>query len=36
VDPEDFPFLEQIVPHDPATVRLRYERDPEGFPWLDD
>jgi len=36
VDPEDFPFLEQILPHDPATVRLRYERDPEGFPWLDD
>ncbi len=36
VTPEDFPFLSQIAPHDPATLRKRAIADPEGFPWLDE
>jgi hypothetical protein len=36
VGPEDFPFLGQIRPHDPAVVRARAVADPEGFPWLDE
>jgi hypothetical protein len=36
VEPEDFPFLAQIRPHDPAVVRERGIADPDGFPWLDE
>lgn len=36
VAPEDFPFLAQIVPHDPAVIRERAIANPDGFPWLDD
>jgi hypothetical protein len=36
VTPADFPFLDAVVPHDPALVRERSARDPEGFPWLDE
>jgi hypothetical protein len=36
VDPQDFPFLSQIYPHDPAVMRERATRDPDGFPWLDE
>jgi hypothetical protein len=35
VEPEDFPFLGQIVGHDPRVVKERAARDPDGFPWLD-
>jgi hypothetical protein len=35
VGPEDFPFLSQIYPHDPAVVLERARNNPEGFPWLD-
>ena len=34
VTPADFPFLDSVLPHDPARVRERSARDPEGFPWL--
>ncbi len=36
VEPEDFPFLNRIVPHDQALINERAKKDPEGFPWLDD
>jgi hypothetical protein len=36
VGPEDFPFLSQILPHDPEVIRERATRDPEGFPWFDE
>jgi hypothetical protein len=36
VGPDDFPFLSQIVPHDPQVIRERALSDPEGFPWLDE
>lgn len=36
VEPEDFPFLDQIYGHDPSAVKERAARDPDGFPWLDD
>ena len=36
VEPEDFPFLTQIVAHDPDTVRQRAEANPNGFPWLEE
>ncbi len=36
VAPEDFPFLTQILPHDPAVLRERALADPDGFPWLDE
>ena len=36
VMPADFPLLESVVPHDPALVRKRSARDPDGFPWLDE
>jgi hypothetical protein len=36
VTPADFPFLDAVVPHDPALVRERSARDPDGFPWLDE
>jgi hypothetical protein len=36
VAPEDFPFLSRIYPHDPALLRERAARNPEGFPWMDE
>jgi hypothetical protein len=36
VTPADFPFLDSVLPHDPALVRERSARDPDGFPWLDE
>lgn len=36
VSPEDFPFLAQIRSHDMAVLRARAERNPEGFPWVDE
>jgi hypothetical protein len=32
----DFPLLDSVLPHDPALVRQRSARDPDGFPWLDE
>jgi hypothetical protein len=36
VGPEDFPFLDRIVAHDPAVLRERARADPDGFPWHDE
>ena len=36
VEPEDFPFLDQIHGHDMRIVNERAARDPDGFPWLED
>ncbi|CAN5665069.1 hypothetical protein BH10CHL1_BH10CHL1_48670 [soil metagenome] len=36
VQPEDFPFLPQILPHDPAVIRERASANPDGFPWMDE
>ena len=36
VNPEDFPFLAQIYPHDPEVVVERAKQNPDGFPWLHD
>jgi hypothetical protein len=36
VRPADFPFLAQIRAHDMAMVNQRAERNPKGFPWVDD
>ena len=36
VTPEDFPFLKQIRGHDDDIQQQRAERNPDGFPWLDD
>jgi hypothetical protein len=36
VTPEDFPFLAQIQPHDPATLRERALANPDGFPWREE
>lgn len=36
VRPADFPFLAQILPHDPAVIRERAAANPNGFPWLDE
>jgi hypothetical protein len=35
VTPEDFPFLAQMVPHDPSTVQERARANPGGFPWIE-
>lgn len=35
VDPEDFPFLQQMRGHDDVTVLARARANPDGFPWLD-
>ena len=35
IQPQDFPFLWQIRPHDQERVWQRAEADPGGFPWLD-
>jgi len=36
VEPDDFPFLSKVYPHDPEVVYARAAKDPGGFPWLDD
>lgn len=36
VGPADFPLLGSVLPHDPALVRERSAREPDGFPWLDE
>ena len=36
VGPDDFPFLNQILPHDPAVIRERAKANPGGFPWMTD
>jgi hypothetical protein len=36
VSPADFPFLAQVRGHDMAKVNQRAERNPQGFPWVDD
>jgi hypothetical protein len=36
VGPDDFPFLAQIRGHDMDEVSRRAERDPQGFPWVDE
>lgn len=36
VSPADFPFLAQVRGHDMDLVSQRAERDPRGFPWVDD
>lgn len=35
IEPQDFPFLDQIRGHDTDTVIERSKDDPDGFPWLD-
>lgn len=35
VQPQDFPFLEHIRPHDEATLHRRMRENPGGFPWVD-
>lgn len=36
IEPEDFPYLNQIRGHDLDTVVARSSEDPSAFPWLDD
>ncbi len=36
VSPADFPFLTQMRGHDMAVVSQRAERNPQGFPWVDE
>jgi len=36
VGPEDFPFLAQIHPHDPAILQGMARDNPEGFPWIEE
>jgi hypothetical protein len=36
IEPEDFPFLQQIRRHNREEVLRRAEVDPGGFPWLDE
>ena len=36
VQPEDFPFFEQVRGHDNAIVMARAARNPRGLPWLTD
>ena len=33
VEPADFPFLDQVLAHDPDVVFARAQADPNGFPW---
>ncbi len=35
VRPEDFPFLESIHAFDDAVLAARVEKNPDGFPWLE-
>lgn len=36
VQPEDFPFLDNIYAHDPKVIQQKAALDRDGFPWLDD
>jgi len=36
VSPDDFPFLVRIRAHDIALVNQRADRNPKGFPWVDE
>jgi hypothetical protein len=36
VKPQDFPFLQQIRSHSDAVLWQRAEKNPNGFPWLED
>ena len=36
VEPDDFPLLAQIRPHDWAVTQKRAEAHPENFPWLEE
>jgi hypothetical protein len=36
VRPEDFPFLECIHAYDEAELAAKTQRDPTGFPWLEE
>jgi hypothetical protein len=36
VTPEDFPFLAQIHRYDSAALREHVQRNPGGFPWLEE
>ena len=36
VEPEDFPFLDQIRGHDAKVLIKRAKANPNGFPWLDE
>jgi hypothetical protein len=36
VRPQDFPFLSRIHSYDEDDLVARVERDPNGFPWVDD
>ena len=36
ITPEDFPLLSEIRGHNLDVLRARMERNPDGFPWLDD
>lgn len=36
VEPADFPFLADILPHDPKMIRERAAQDPSAFPWMDE
>ena len=36
VQPQDFPFLAQIYPHDPALIGERAQANPDGFPWIEE
>jgi hypothetical protein len=36
IEPQDFPFLDQIHGHDTENVIRRSKDDPDGFPWIDE
>lgn len=36
VEPEEFPFLDQVRGHDVAVINRRAVEDPNGYPWLED
>lgn len=35
VQPDDFPFLQQVRIHDPKATMERASKNPNGFPWID-
>lgn len=35
IEPEDFPFLQQIRGHNHDVIQERFAADPDGFPWLE-
>ena len=36
VTPEDFPFLSQVLSHDPTILSGRASADPDAFPWVEE